>query len=37
MTETAQIDPPTTMPRIGEAAPAFEAVTTQGNISFPGD
>ncbi len=26
-----------TMPLIGEDAPAFEAVTTQGNISFPED
>jgi len=26
-----------TMPLIGEDAPAFEAVTTQGNISFPAD
>ena len=25
------------MPLIGEAAPAFEAVTTQGNIKFPED
>ena len=25
------------MPRIGEAAPAFKAVTTQGNINFPAD
>ena len=25
------------MPRIGEKAPAFEAVTTQGNINFPAD
>jgi peroxiredoxin (alkyl hydroperoxide reductase subunit C) len=25
------------MPRIGEPAPAFEASTTQGKISFPGD
>ncbi len=25
------------MPRIGEAAPAFTAVTTQGNINFPSD
>ena len=25
------------MPRIGEAAPAFEAQTTQGPINFPGD
>jgi peroxiredoxin (alkyl hydroperoxide reductase subunit C) len=25
------------LPRIGEAAPEFTAVTTQGNINFPGD
>ena len=25
------------MPRIGDKAPAFEAVTTQGNINFPAD
>jgi peroxiredoxin (alkyl hydroperoxide reductase subunit C) len=25
------------MPRIGEAAPEFKAITTQGNINFPGD
>ncbi len=25
------------MPRIGDKAPAFEAITTQGNISFPSD
>ncbi|HNQ67262.1 MAG TPA: peroxiredoxin [Bacteroidales bacterium] len=25
------------MPRIGEAAPEFKAVTTQGEINFPGD
>jgi len=25
------------MPRIGDAAPAFTAVTTQGNINFPSD
>ena len=25
------------MPRIGEAAPEFQAVTTQGNINFPAD
>ena len=24
------------MPRIGEKAPAFKAVTTQGEINFPG-
>lgn len=27
----------TGMPRIGDAAPAFTAVTTQGNIEFPAD
>lgn len=27
----------TTMPRIGDEAPAFEAVTTQGKIYFPAD
>jgi len=27
----------TPMPRIGDAAPAFEAVSTQGNIKFPAD
>jgi len=27
----------TAMPRIGEAAPEFKAITTQGNINFPGD
>ncbi|MEO6605067.1 MAG: peroxiredoxin [Aeromicrobium sp.] len=37
MTESTQIDRPTTMPRIGEAAPAFDAITTQGKISFPAD
>jgi len=26
-----------TMPRIGDAAPAFKAITTQGEINFPGD
>ncbi len=26
-----------TLPRIGEKAPEFTAVTTQGNINFPGD
>ena len=25
------------MPRIGDQAPAFQAVTTQGNINFPED
>lgn len=27
----------TLMPRIGDNAPEFQAVTTQGNINFPGD
>lgn len=27
----------TTMPRIGDTAPSFEAVSTQGPIKFPGD
>jgi peroxiredoxin (alkyl hydroperoxide reductase subunit C) len=27
----------TPMPRIGEKAPAFKAVTTQGDIDFPKD
>lgn len=27
----------TVMPRIGDKAPEFKAVTTQGNINFPGD
>ena len=27
----------TAMPRIGDSAPEFEAITTQGNISFPND
>jgi len=26
---------PTSMPRIGDKAPAFKAVTTQGEINFP--
>ena len=26
-----------TMPRIGEKAPEFKAVTTQGEINFPSD
>lgn len=25
------------MPRIGDKAPEFKAVTTQGEINFPGD
>lgn len=29
--------PTYSMPRIGDSAPAFEAVTTQGNIKFPED
>ena len=27
----------TGMPRIGDPAPSFTAVTTQGEITFPGD
>ena len=34
MTETTAV---TTMPRIGDPAPAFTAVTTQGEITFPAD
>lgn len=36
---TVDNDAPTTgaMPRIGDAAPAFRAVTTQGEIDFPAD
>lgn len=38
MTTIQQSDQATvTMPRIGDAAPAFMATTTQGEISFPGD
>jgi peroxiredoxin (alkyl hydroperoxide reductase subunit C) len=33
MEETKQA----TMPRIGEPAPEFKAVTTQGEINFPAD
>ena len=36
MTETAIPTAPT-MPRIGDPAPAFTAVTTQGEITFPSD
>jgi peroxiredoxin (alkyl hydroperoxide reductase subunit C) len=28
-------NPPTTLPRIGDKAPSFRAVTTQGEINFP--
>jgi peroxiredoxin (alkyl hydroperoxide reductase subunit C) len=34
MEDTTQATP-TTMPRIGDKAPAFKAVTTQGEIDFP--
>lgn len=34
MEQTEQI---TAMPRIGDKAPSFSAVTTQGNINFPSD
>ena len=30
-------EPKISMPRIGEAAPEFKAITTQGDINFPGD
>lgn len=32
-----QIEQITAMPRIGDKAPSFTAVTTQGNINFPSD
>jgi len=35
--ETNQNQNVISMPRIGDAAPAFKAVTTQGNINFPED
>lgn len=35
--ETNQIQEVFSMPRIGDQAPAFKAVTTQGEINFPGD
>ncbi|MDX1828090.1 MAG: peroxiredoxin [Lutibacter sp.] len=36
--ETQQAQPEfTSMPRIGDKAPEFKAVTTQGEINFPGD
>ena len=37
MTITETPTPVTSMPRIGEPAPAFTAVTTQGEINFPAD
>lgn len=40
MSATISLEPATTytpMPRIGDMAPAFEAVSTQGNIKFPED
>jgi len=33
--ENTQISNTVSMPRIGEIAPSFEAITTQGNIKFP--
>jgi peroxiredoxin 2/4 len=36
MTDTTAVAAPS-MPRIGDPAPAFTAVTTQGDINFPGD
>jgi peroxiredoxin (alkyl hydroperoxide reductase subunit C) len=35
--ETQHTQEVVTMPRIGEKAPAFKAVTTQGEINFPAD
>jgi len=35
--EEKQINEVIAMPRIGDAAPKFKAVTTQGNINFPED
>jgi peroxiredoxin (alkyl hydroperoxide reductase subunit C) len=35
--EENQVQEVVTMPRIGDPAPKFEAVTTQGNINFPDD
>ncbi len=35
--EATSAPEPTTMPRIGDAAPAFTAETTQGTIHFPSD
>jgi peroxiredoxin (alkyl hydroperoxide reductase subunit C) len=35
--EENQINIPTPMPRIGDKAPEFTAVTTQGQINFPSD
>ena len=31
------IDQVVAMPRIGDKAPEFKAITTQGEINFPGD
>ncbi len=35
--ETIQNQEIISMPRIGDPAPEFQAVTTQGNINFPAD
>ena len=35
--ETSSTAPSFSMPRIADKAPAFKAVTTQGEINFPGD
>jgi peroxiredoxin (alkyl hydroperoxide reductase subunit C) len=35
--ENTQNEQVVSMPRIGDTAPAFKAVTTQGNINFPAD
>ena len=35
--EQAVQNAPISMPRIGDKAPSFKAVTTQGDINFPED
>lgn len=35
--EAANITPIASMPRIGDKAPSFKAITTQGEVNFPGD
>ena len=37
MTTPEVTTPVATMPRIGDPAPSFTAVSTQGPINFPGD
>lgn len=35
--DTPTVPPNPSLPRIGDNAPAFKAVTTQGEINFPDD